>query len=79
MDRDGWLNTYSHGEPIIREDLRHYVEEVLVVLVVFDREDGDLLQERLEHGRELALFPCFCHSHSIRIEHRASNNETYAH
>ena len=47
--------THSHGELVIREQPRHEVEEVVVVLAEDDRLERDLRKERLETRWELAL------------------------
>lgn len=48
-------STYGHGELVVREEARHQVEEVFIVLAEDDSFERDLRKQRLEPGWELAL------------------------
>ena len=47
--------TYTHCEAVVREQLGHVVEKIIVVLVQLDRLERDLRKQRLDPRRKLAL------------------------
>lgn len=55
------LDEFRHRVFVVREDLRHHVEEIVVIFVQNDSLEGDLRKMRFQTLRELALdFPILC-------------------
>ena len=53
--RAGQWKTYTHGELVVREELRHKTKEVFVIFIQHDGLKSNLCKDRLDARRKFPL------------------------